>query len=90
VNHLSLQNEFELTAQYLISHHTGAGLSDATFVRNASEAATGFLNATNTSTPNAPNYIQEFDFGTDYPWYGVQISYDSERTQLMSNAGACT
>jgi hypothetical protein len=79
-----LQNGFELTVQYVISHHTGAGLSDATFVRNASEAATGFLNATNTSTPNAPNYIQEFDFGTEFPWYSVQCSNGGGGTQLTS------
>ena len=45
-----------------------AGLGDATFVRNASVAAAGFLNATNTSTAEAPDYVQEFDLGTEFPW----------------------
>jgi len=53
---------------YVISYHTGAGLGDATLVRNASTAAAGFLNATNTSTAEAPNYVQEFDLGTQFPW----------------------
>ncbi|GAB7335683.1 hypothetical protein MBLNU13_g07993t1 [Cladosporium sp. NU13] len=53
---------------YVSSYHTGAGLSDATFVRNASIAAKGFLDATNTSTAEAPNYFQEFDLGTEFPW----------------------
>lgn len=48
---------------------TSAGLGDATFVRNVSLAATGFLNVTNTSTAEAPNYVQEFDLGTEFPWY---------------------
>lgn len=56
---------------YLISYHTGAGLSDATFARNASIGAKGFLNATNTSTADAPNYLQEFDLGSTFPWYAL-------------------
>jgi len=54
--------------QYVTSYHTGAGLGDATFVRNASTAAAGFLNATNTSAAEGPNYVQEFDLGTQFPW----------------------
>lgn len=53
---------------YLYSYHTGAGLGDATFSRNGSAGITGFLNATNTSTADAPNYMQEFDLGTGFPW----------------------
>lgn len=53
---------------YLYSYHTGAGLGDATFARNGSVGITGFLNATNTSTADAPSNIQEFDLGTEFPW----------------------
>lgn len=53
---------------YVYSYHTGAGLGDAIFTRNASAAPVGFLNATNTSTAEAPNYVQKFDLGTQFPW----------------------
>jgi len=45
---------------YLAGYHTGAGLSDATFLDDTADAAKGFLNET---------YL-EFDFGQDgeYPW----------------------
>ena len=65
---LSLLHVLELIQQYVTSYHTGAGLGDATFVRNASAAPAAFLNATNTSTTEAPNYVQAFDLGTQFPW----------------------
>lgn len=43
---------------YLVSYHTGAGLSDATFDKNVSIASKGFLN----------NTAQEFDLGTEFPY----------------------
>lgn len=53
---------------YLYSYHTGAGLGDATFDRNSSAGIVGTLNATNTSTANAPDYVQQFDLGTGFPY----------------------
>ena len=52
---------------YLVAYHTGAGLDDATFTSNISLAETSFLNATNTSTPAAPDNNEIFDLG-EYPF----------------------
>lgn len=59
---------------YLYSYHTGAGLGDATFSRNSSLGIKGFLNPTNTSAPEAPNYVQEFDLGTEFAWWVIYIA----------------
>lgn len=67
-NRMSVLHAPKLTEQYVTSYHTGAGLGDATFIRNGSAAPAAFLKATNTSTADALNYIQEFDLGTQFPW----------------------
>jgi hypothetical protein len=65
---IQITQSFANATKYVTSYHTGAGLGDVTFDRNSSIATTGFLNATNTSTPEAPNNFQEFDLGTEFPW----------------------
>jgi len=56
---------------YVVSYHTGAGLSDATFVKNASDSAVGYLNATSSSTDKAPDNVQAFELnGSEVPGYG--------------------
>ena len=55
---------------YLTTYHTGAGLNDATFVKNSSDAAVGYLNGTSTSTAKAPDNAQLFDLSSNTsPWY---------------------
>jgi hypothetical protein len=55
---------------YLTTYHTGAGLNDATFVKNSSNAAVGYLNETNTSTDKAPDHAQLFELSSsNTPWY---------------------
>lgn len=54
--------------QYLVAYHTGAGLDDATFSSNMSIASTSFLNATNTSTPEAPDNNEIFELGVNAPF----------------------
>ena len=55
---------------YVTTYHTGAGLNDATFVKNQSNAAVGYLNGTSTSTAKAPDNAQLFDLSSNTsPWY---------------------
>jgi len=53
---------------YLITYHTGAGLNDATFVKNSSNAAVGYLNGTSTDS------VQSFELsGSEVPWYDTRF-----------------
>jgi hypothetical protein len=56
---------------YMVSYHTGAGESDATFSANGTYAVKGFLAQTNTTASGTPLYNQEFDFGTGFAWEAV-------------------
>jgi hypothetical protein len=61
---------------YVTTYHTGAGLNDATFVKNQSNAAVGYLNGTGTDN------VQSFELsGSETPWYDAKlqrsISYQS-------------
>jgi hypothetical protein len=48
---------------YVTTYHTGAGLNDATFVKNQSAAAVGYLNGTGTDN------VQSFELpGSETPW----------------------
>jgi hypothetical protein len=47
---------------YVQAYHTGAGLNDATFIKNQSDAAVGYLNGTGNSN------VQSFEFpGSEIP-----------------------
>jgi hypothetical protein len=51
---------------YLTTYHTGAGLNDATFIKNSSNPAVGYLNGT-----SADN-VQSFELsGSETPWYAA-------------------
>jgi hypothetical protein len=64
---------------YVTTYHTGAGLNDATFVKNQSNAAVGYLNGTGTDD------VQSFELpGSETPWYDAKLqcstSYQSADT----------
>jgi len=53
---------------YLTTGNTGAGLSDATFVKNRSAAAVGYLNGTGTDN------VQSFELPcSETPWYETTL-----------------
>jgi hypothetical protein len=60
---------------WVSSYHTGAGLSDVVLIKNGTEGVKGYLNGT----------IQQFDLGTDFPWYmamGGDANYAGKCTEL--------
>jgi len=53
---------------YVVPYHTGAGLNDATFVKNESAAAVGYLNGTSNE-----RLVQAFELpGSETPWYDTK------------------